>query len=66
MAVVDTYDAMVQPRVYQAALAHEQARTKIIAGRGSAFDPDVVDAFLDVEEEFRRLAASHTDDSAPV
>jgi HD-GYP domain-containing protein (c-di-GMP phosphodiesterase class II) len=56
MAVVDTYDAMVQPRVYQAAVTHEEAFTCILAGRGTAFDPDVVEAFLDVEEDFRRLA----------
>ena len=57
MAVVDTYDAMVQPRVYQAAVTHDQAVALILAGRGTAFDPDVVEAFLDVEEDFRRLAA---------
>ena len=56
MAVVDTYDAMVQPRVYQAAVTHEEAFTSILAGRGTAFDPDVVDALLDVKEDFRRLA----------
>lgn len=64
MAVVDVYDAMVQPRVYQAAITHDEAMTFILAGRGTAFDPDVVDAFLDVEEELRRLVVSHAGDPA--
>jgi len=64
MAVVDVYDAMVQPRVYQAAITHHEAMTFILAGRGTAFDPDVVDAFLDVEEELRRLVVRHAGDPA--
>jgi adenylate cyclase len=56
MAVVDVYDAMVQPRVYQDAATHQEIVALISGGRGAAFDPDVVDAFLEVEEEFRRLA----------
>jgi putative two-component system response regulator len=53
---VDVYDAMAQPRVYQDAATHHEIVALISGGRGTAFDPDVVDAFLDVEEEFRRLA----------
>jgi HD-GYP domain-containing protein (c-di-GMP phosphodiesterase class II) len=56
MAVVDVYDAVVQPRVYQAPVTHDEAVALILAGRGTAFDPDVVDAFLGVKEDFRRLA----------
>jgi len=59
MAVVDVYDALVQTRVYREAGSHEQARAVIEAGRGTAFDPEVVDAFLEAEEEFRRRTAAY-------
>ena len=46
VAVVDTYDALVEARAYKAALPPERAREIITAGRGTHFDPDVVDAFV--------------------
>jgi HD-GYP domain-containing protein (c-di-GMP phosphodiesterase class II) len=62
MAVVDVYDAMIQPRVYQAAATHHEVVALISGGRGTAFDPDVVDAFLHVAEEFRGLASGQKKD----
>jgi adenylate cyclase len=56
MAVVDVYDALVGDRVYQASMTHEDASAIILRGRGTSFDPAVVDAFLRVEREFRRIA----------
>ena len=45
MAVVDAYDAMVQHRRYQSPLSHEEAVQRILKGRGTLFEPGVVDAF---------------------
>lgn len=56
VAVVDTYDALVEERPYKAALAHDEALDIIRAGRGTHFDPDVVDAFLACHADIRRLA----------
>jgi putative two-component system response regulator len=57
MAVADAYDAIISPRVYKPALSHEEA-VRIMSGkRGTHFDPDVVDAFLEIHEEFREIAA---------
>ncbi len=58
VAVVDAYDALVSDRVYQRALSHQAAVDAITEGRGRHFDPDVVDAFLRVQEEIRELARS--------
>jgi adenylate cyclase len=55
MAVVDVYDALVESRTYRSSLTHDEAVAIIRAGRGTHFDPAVVDAFLGVESEFRRL-----------
>jgi len=64
VAVVDTYDALVEARAYKAALPPERAREIIVAGRGTHFDPDVVDAFLRCYDEFQRVQRG--DELAPV
>jgi adenylate cyclase len=58
VAVVDTYDALVEARAYKAALPPDRAREIIMAGRGTHFDPDVVDAFLRCFEDLRRVRRS--------
>jgi len=54
-AISDVYDALTTKRCYKAAFAHEKAIEIITEGRGTHFDPDIVDAFLAVEKEFQRL-----------
>jgi putative two-component system response regulator len=54
LAVVDVYDALVEPRPYRDRLPHDVAVTTIVEGRGTQFDPDVIDAFLAVEREFHQ------------
>jgi putative two-component system response regulator len=56
MAVADAYDAIISPRIYKPALPHEDAVRLMHKGRGTRFDPDVLDAFLDAREEFRQIA----------
>jgi putative two-component system response regulator len=51
VAVADVYDALTTKRVYKEAYSHETAFSIIIEGRGNHFDPDVVDVFVDIEEE---------------
>ncbi|HVP09609.1 MAG TPA: HD domain-containing phosphohydrolase [Phycisphaerae bacterium] len=55
LAVADVYDAMVSARVYKAALSHEEALSFIGGNKGTKFDPQVVEVFLDKHEEFRRI-----------
>ncbi|WP_374437968.1 HD-GYP domain-containing protein [Inhella sp.] len=62
MAVADVYDALISKRVYKPAFSHEEALDVLRKGRGTHFDPDVLDAFLDVAEQFRAIAASFSDD----
>ena len=49
MALADVYDALVSKRVYKGSMTHEDAAQEIRAGRGTHFDPDVVEAFDAVE-----------------
>ncbi len=56
MALADVYDALISKRVYKDAMPHAEAVEIIRAGRGTHFDPAVVDAFLESEEQFARIA----------
>ncbi len=61
MAVADVYDALTSKRVYKDGMPHEKAAKIIVEGKGSHFDPDIVDAFLAVEGEILRVAARFAD-----
>ena len=61
MAVADVYDALISARVYKSAFPHEQAVEEIRRGRGSQFDPVVVDAFLEIAAEFQAMALEFAD-----
>lgn len=56
MAVADVYDALTSHRVYREAMRHDQAVAIIIEGRSRHFDPDVVDAFAEITEQFENIA----------
>ena len=66
MAIADVYDALISSRVYKAPMSHEEATKIISAGKGSHFDPDMVDAFLELQEAFREIAARYADHPEPV
>jgi HD-GYP domain-containing protein (c-di-GMP phosphodiesterase class II) len=46
LAVCDAYDAITHERPYRRALRHDEALEELGMGRGSAFDPGVVDEFF--------------------
>ena len=62
MALADVYDALISKRVYKPAFDHAKAKSILLEGRGSHFDPDVIDAFLAVEAGFRAIATEYSDD----
>lgn len=55
VAVADVYDALTTQRRYKSAFSHNEAVAVIVDSRGKQFDPGIVDAFLRVEGEFRRV-----------
>ena len=61
MAVADVYDALISKRVYKPAFSHERAVEIIREARGTQFDPDIVDAFLEVTDDFKQIAAVFED-----
>jgi putative two-component system response regulator len=65
MALADVFDALISRRVYKDGVPFKDAVAMITAGRGSHFDPDIVDAFIAREAEFQSIARRFSDDAAP-
>jgi response regulator RpfG family c-di-GMP phosphodiesterase len=51
VALVDAYDACTSARIYREPMPHERAVQCIVDGKGSHFDPDIVDTFLTIAHE---------------
>ncbi len=61
MALADVYDALISKRVYKPPFSHEKAMQVIIEGKGKHFDPDLVEAFVELQETFRNIALTFAD-----
>jgi len=61
LALGDVYDALTSQRCYKKAFSHEKSRSIIEEGEGRHFDPDVVQAFREVETEFLRVRQAFQD-----
>lgn len=62
MAVADVYDALISKRVYKPPFSHEKAVSIITEGKGSHFEPLLVECFLAVADEFTQVAKDFADD----
>lgn len=61
MALADVYDALISRRVYKPEFSHDQAVEIIRQGKGTHFDPDVIDAFEELISEFAEVAREFKD-----
>ena len=61
MAIADVYDALISKRVYKLPMSHSEAVRIIAEGKGTHFDPEMVDGFLEIQEEFRAIALQFAD-----
>lgn len=58
-AVADVFDALTSARPYKEAMTYAEARRELEAGKGTHFDPEVIDAFLRVPAaEWREIRSS--------
>jgi putative two-component system response regulator len=62
LAVADVYDALASKRVYKEAFTHEKTRSIICEGKGSHFDPQLIEVFLECEDEFVRILNQFRED----
>ena len=61
MAVADVYDALISRRPYKQPIGHETSVEMIVAARGTHFDPDIVDAFIEIQDEFFEISRKYED-----
>jgi putative two-component system response regulator len=61
MALADVFDALMSRRVYKPPMTLDEATKVILDGRGTHFDPAVVDAFMACRERFAEVAARYAD-----
>lgn len=52
MAVADVYDALTTQRPYKEAFSHETAVEIILKGKGTAFDPQLIEVFEEMHMDF--------------
>ena len=62
IALADVYDALTTRRFYKEAFSHKRSRQMIVELKGTHFDPEVVDVFLALEDEFNRIRRDNQED----
>jgi PAS domain S-box-containing protein len=58
LAVADVYDALTSKRVYKSAFSHKDSMEILQQGRGNHFDPEILDIFVSIGDESRKIKAS--------
>ena len=61
MAVADVYDALINKRVYKPAFSHEKTLELIREGSGTQFDPEIIDVFLKITDQFKVIGQTYSD-----
>lgn len=59
MSIIDVYDALMSERVYKPAYPHNEAIQIMEAGKGTQFDPVLIDAFLEINQELYTIQSSY-------
>lgn len=54
LSIADVYDALTSKRSYKEPFSHEKAVSIILNDSGTAFDPDIIEVFQEIENKFRR------------
>ncbi len=61
MAVADVYDALISHRPYKDEMSHEEALDIMFKGRGTHFDTDILDVFMENHEIMKSIAMHFAD-----
>ena len=62
-AIADVFDALTSKRPYKEPFSVEKSLTIVREGRGSHFDPDVVDAFFAIQDEIIAIKKHYSEDN---
>jgi putative two-component system response regulator len=55
MAVADVYETLRAKRCYKPAFSHEKSTEIVLASSGTHFDPEIVKAFVELKDEFKKI-----------
>ena len=58
MAIVDVYDALSSKRSYKEPFSEEETVSIMIAEKGKQFDPNILDVFYELRDEFKAVRAA--------
>lgn len=58
-SIADVYDALTSERVYKAAYTHEKAVEMILNGECGMFNPRLLDAFVQIQEDLRKRSMQY-------
>lgn len=61
VSLCDVYDALTSERSYKEAFSHDASVGIILQERGKAFEPGIVDIFMNIHEDFRKVRSRHED-----
>ncbi|MFH0824258.1 MAG: HD domain-containing phosphohydrolase [Pseudomonadota bacterium] len=62
VAILDVYDALSHKRIYRGALPEKEVLTVMSVGRGSHFDPNLFDCFMELLPEIRMIMENVPDE----
>jgi putative two-component system response regulator len=61
LTICDVYDALTSERVYKEAWSHDRTEVTIRDSAGRQFDPELVDAFFENQNELTAIREKYTD-----
>ena len=61
LSIVDVYDALVSKRCYKAAFTFDEAKSMIIEGAGTQFDPQLVCVFETLADRFEAIEREYAE-----
>lgn len=62
-ALVDAYDVITSERPYKKPFSHEEAVGRIQLDSGKHFDPDIVNAFIKIQDKFKMINDKYKHDN---
>ncbi len=63
VAIADVYDALIHRRVWRTAFSEEEAISIMVQEKGKHFDPRILDVFLRILPEIRRIREANNDNN---
>ena len=63
-AIADVFDALMSKRAYKPAFSFDKTKTLMEQGRGSHFDPGLLDLFWQDTDELHRIRVAYADSNS--